>query len=97
MDKLRFYLEFHKSTLVLSWVFSVAVSIVTLSFIVMLIASMSAGPIIGFLYKEMSHKNEYYFYANNGISKISLILVSFFLHVFLGVFLLLIYLYEKHS
>lgn len=90
MNKLKLYLEFHKSTLVLSWAFSIAVSIFTLNLIIMLIASMSAGPIIGILYKEMSHKNEYYFYANNGISKNSLILVSFSLHIFLGILLLLI-------
>lgn len=90
MNKLKLFWEFHKSTLVLSWSFSIALSVITLNYIILLITSMTAGPIISLFYKELTSKNEYYFYNNNGISKIKLILVSYSFHILLGLLLLLI-------
>jgi hypothetical protein len=45
---------------------------------------MSAGFLMILLYQEQTHKTEYYFYYNKGISKLRLILVSGLLNVTLG-------------
>jgi hypothetical protein len=56
-----------------------------LFFTILPIALMSGGPILSLLYKEYTHKNEYFFYYNRSISKINLIFSSIFFSVLLGV------------
>ncbi len=84
MENIRFYWEFHKSTLIINWAFSVAFSMILFLPIMIPIMSMTGGPLISIFYKELSRKNEYYFYYNRGISKVKLIVVSILLNVFVG-------------
>jgi hypothetical protein len=42
---------------------------------------MTGGFLLSVLYFEISRKNECYFYYNLGISKLKLILLTYFLHV----------------
>lgn len=92
MDRIRLYWEFHKSTVILNLVFSVVLSLIVfpLFFTVLPISLMTGGPILSLFYKEISHKNEYYFYYNRGISKINLIITSMFLNVLTVLILLFI-------
>lgn len=89
MNQFRLYWEFHKSTLSINWAFSVVLSVLS-SVWLLPVLSMTAGPLISFLYKEIARSNEYYYYHNRGISQVGLIAASLGLHVFTGVFLLII-------
>jgi len=51
---------------------------------------MTGGPLLSLFYKEISRKNEYYFYYNRGISKLNLIVVSMALNVLTGIVLKMI-------
>lgn len=84
MENIRFYWEFHKSTLIINWSFSVAFSMILFLPIMIPIISMTGGPLISVFYKDLSRKNEYYFYYNRGISKVKLIVVSLLLNIFIG-------------
>lgn len=97
MDNLRFYWEFHKSTLIINWAFSIAFSMILSIPLLMPIMSMTGGPLISLFYKEVSRKNEYYFYYNRGISKISLIVVSLVFNALVGVILISIIQHAKFS
>lgn len=48
------------------------------------------GPLFAFYYKEVTYKNEYYFYYNKGIRKDVLIAFTALLYILTGNFLLLI-------
>jgi hypothetical protein len=61
------------------------------------IMSMTGGPLISLFYKEVSRKNEYYFYYNRGISKISLIVMSLAFNALVGVILISIIQHVKFS
>jgi hypothetical protein len=52
---------------------------------------MSSGFIISLLYHHLTHKMEYYFYYNQGISKIKLISVIYIVDILIGFILVLIY------
>ena len=87
--KFKFYFTFFKSTLLFSIGIGVVVNFVTISysnpdgaissipFLIILGSTLRSCCLIGYpfslLYKELSRKDEYYFYQNAGISKISLI------------------------
>ncbi len=90
MDNVRLYWEFHKSTLIINWTFSIAFSMILFSPLLIPIVSMTGGPLISIFYKEISRKNEYYFYYNRGISKLNLVAISLILNVLFGVVLLFI-------
>ncbi len=83
MKKVRLFWEFHRSTLLINWSFSIAFSmlIFPLFFTMLPIYMMTGGPILSLFYKEISKKNEYYFYYNRSISKVSLIVVSMALNL----------------
>ncbi len=49
---------------------------------------MTGGPILSIFYKEISKKNEYYFYYNRGISKVNLIAFSMILNMLTGIILI---------
>lgn len=93
MQNLRLYREFYKSTLLINWGASTALAILTMSPLAFPIVTMTGGTLISLFYKELTAKNEYYFYYNRGISKISLMLVSFSLNMLVG--LMLIYIILK--
>ena len=97
MDNIRFYWEFHKSTLIINWAISVGFSMILLSLLSIPVMSMTGGPLISIFYKEISRKNEYYFYYNRGISKIKLIVVSLILNVLVGIILISIIQNAKFS
>lgn len=95
MNNIKFYWEFHKSTLIINWAFSLGFSFIILSsltiqslIIPMTIMSMTGGPLISIFYKEITRNNEYYFYYNRGISKINLIIASLILNVLVGAILI---------
>ncbi|HAQ66086.1 MAG TPA: hypothetical protein DCR43_09590 [Bacteroidales bacterium] len=90
MNQLLFYWTFHKSTLTLNWIFSVAIAMVMLSPWMIPLASMTGGPLISLLYKEVARKNDYYFYFNRGLSKRALIVVSLLFNVATGILLLIL-------
>jgi ABC-type Na+ efflux pump permease subunit len=75
MKDIPYYWEFHKSTLLINWAFSIALSLMS-SPLMIPIMTISGGPFISLLYREISRKNEYYFYYNRGITKIRLIVIS---------------------
>jgi hypothetical protein len=92
MDKLKLYWEFYKSTLVTNVLFSIVLSLIIfpLFFTLLPILIMTGGPIISLFYKEISNKNEYYFYYNRGVSKLSLIIINILLNVLTGFILLFV-------
>lgn len=93
MSRIILYWEFYKSTLIINWLFSVAISIAA-SFLffpffrTLSISVMTIGPILSLLYNEVSHNNEYYFYYNRGISKASLITTCMVLNILSGIILI---------
>lgn len=87
MENFRLYWEFHKSTLLLNWVASIALALLTMTPIYFPVATMTGGPFISLLYKEITARNEYYFYYNRGIPRINLIIFSMTLNILLGVIL----------
>ena len=64
-------------------------------YIVYIRCCMFGGPLLCIFYKEMSRKNEYYFYFNRGISKISLFIVTLSTYVLTGHLLIIILHYAK--
>lgn len=90
MYKLRFYWEFHKSTLVINWAFSCSMGMILMNLWLIPLVAMIAGPLLSLFYKEIARKNEYYFYYNRGISKISLITMSMIMNILTGLLLLFI-------
>jgi hypothetical protein len=55
----------------------------------------SFGFMISILYKEIYRKNDYLFYANNGISKIKLIVSSYFYTLILSIIGMILFFYIK--
>ncbi|MHC1704527.1 MAG: hypothetical protein AB9846_11515 [Tenuifilaceae bacterium] len=92
MDRILLFWEFHKSTLVINWSFSVAFSLMLFPqfFFLLPISVMTGGPLLSLFYKEISKNNEYYFYYNRNISKLSLIMVSMILNIITGKILMII-------
>jgi len=96
MSKLKLYWEYYKSTLILNLSSSVLLAFIIseaskslplarLSFqIIFLLCFMFGGAFLSFFYKEISHKGEYYFYYNQGISKIRLWIVTLSTNILLG-------------
>jgi len=106
MVKLTLHWEYFKSTLVLNLSTSVLLAfIVSFSLItfpdppplhmVYIRCCMFGGPLICLLYKEMSRKNEYYFYYNRGISKLSLFITTLSTYILTGYLLIMILHYAK--
>jgi len=74
----RLLFAFYRSTLVLNWGFSLACAII--GFIqfpkVLPISLMTSGSLLSFYYKSLSHKGDYFFYYNRGLSKMQLFLFT---------------------
>lgn len=84
------YLNFHKSTLLINWLVSISVSIFFFSLKNFAISTFSAGFLIAIFYKELTKRNEYFFYYNAGITKIQLISTNFLLNFVLAQLLIYI-------
>lgn len=56
---------------------------------------LTGGFLLGLLFFEFSRNREYYFYYNQGISKLRLILMTYLLHVFIMVPVLILASYAK--
>jgi len=97
-----FYINFFKSTLVINVPISVAISIISafvvsadepdndffLSFLYTFMQMVSTvGLFATFMYKQYMHKDQYYFYRNVGISKLSLLIVTFLSYCFISMVL----------
>jgi len=107
MVKLALHWEYFKSTLVLNLASSVLFAYITFFFlkglpdppppfpIIYIRSLMYGGPLFCFLYKEISRKNEYYFYYNRGISKLSLWIVTITTYILTGTLLINILQYAK--
>ncbi len=89
MTKISLFWEFHKSTLLLNWVFSLGISVVVWPWSFPII-TMTGGPLFSLFYKEISRNNEYYFYYNLGLTKSNLIVMSMVFNVLTGILLLFI-------
>lgn len=101
MIKLKFYWVYFKSTIVLNLSSSVLLSSIIMSGLINLpdpppfheiyiFCCMFGGPFICFFYKELSRKEEYYFYFNRGITKLSLIIMTLLTYIIIGLILLII-------
>jgi hypothetical protein len=99
MEQSRFYWEFYKSTLLINWTFSIAISALgyPFFFVILPISITTGGSIISILHKEISQKNEYYFYYNRGISRIRLLVATFLLNALTSLIILIVIEYVEHS
>jgi hypothetical protein len=108
--KAKLYFEFYKSTLILNLASSILLSFMiyaTLTSMPMVVkvpppfaviyirCCMFGGPLVCFYQKEITRKNEYYFYFNKGISKINLLIVTLLINILIGVLVLNILHYAK--
>lgn len=89
MKKAAIYWEFHKSTLLINWVFSAVIATVVSPWLFPVI-TMTGGPLLSLFYKELSRNKDYFFYYNLGITKVKLIAISMVFNVITGLLLLLI-------
>ena len=89
MNKISIYWEFHKSTLLINWVFSVVIATIVSPWLFPVV-TMTGGPILSLFYKEMSRKKEYYFYYNLGITKMNLMVISMVFNLVTGLLLIFI-------
>ena len=87
MHQLRLFTVFYKSTLTLSVLFSVTVAVFggSLGFITAFgIAFMTGGWVLSLYYKEITHKNEYVYYQNMGITKSTLVVSCILMNIIIG-------------
>jgi len=107
MVKLTLYWEYFKSTLVLNLSSSVLLAFIVYGallnpsdtppqfHVVYIHCCMFGGPLLCLFYKELSRNNEYYFYYNRGISKLSLFISTLSTYVLMGYLLIIILRYAK--
>ena len=107
MVKLSLYWEYFKSTLVLNLSSSVLLAFIvylTLKtlpdvppplYVVYIRCCMFGGPLLCLFYKEISTKNEYYFYYNRGISKLNLFITTLSTYILTGYLIIFILHYAK--
>jgi hypothetical protein len=107
MLKVKLHWEYFKSTLVLNLSSSVLISFIVCIalkslpdaapplYVIYIRCCMFGGPLLCLFYKEMSRKNEYYFYFNRGISKLSLFIVTLSTYILIGYLLITILHYVK--
>ena len=84
------YWAFYKSTVTINLVVSLAIGLVSTSIIVFAVSLVTIGLFFAFLYKEIVCPQEYYFYYNQGISKIKLILFCLLVNIFPSTLILII-------
>jgi hypothetical protein len=98
-NQLKLLLLFYKSTLLFNIACGVILGAINfqLFFVAFGFGFLSAGTVISLLYKEISKQHEYYFYYNKGISKQTLILTCAIANLVIGILLIIIGSYAKHS
>ncbi|WP_158990990.1 hypothetical protein [Mucilaginibacter sp. L196] len=98
-SQLKLVLVFYKSTLLFSIACGVMLGALNfpLFFVAFGFGFLSAGTVITLLYKEISKQHEYYFYYNKGITKQTLILTCILTNLVIGMLLIIIGSYAKHS
>ena len=100
-NKLVLLVVFYKSTLILSIASSTLLACLNFFNVpAMLMAFglcfLSGGTVISLLHKEMAKKDEYYFYYNKGLSKLTLILSCVTGNLIIGVSLITISIYAGY-
>src|SRR5258708_2329479 len=99
ITKIKPLAVFYRSTLTLSLSFSAVFAVFGLlgppALIIraFAVSFMSGGTICSLLYRELTLKNEYYFYYNLNISKTTLILTFSMVNTLVGVILIVISMY----
>ena len=90
MVRFRLYWEFYKSTFIINFGSSVIASLFVFpdTFKIFPLAIMTVGPLLAFFYKEITRKNEYFFYYNQGLSKFRLIASCMLVNILIGGILL---------
>ena len=89
-QQIKLYFNFHKSTLFVNWIISFAITLFFFSLKNFAITTFTAGFLIALFQKELTRRNEYFFYYNVGITKINLIIVNFSLNFLFAQFLIYI-------
>ncbi len=87
MHKLKLFSVFYKSTLTLSVAFAFTVAVIggIVGFFTFFgIAFMTGGWVLSLYYKEISHKNEYVYYQNMGMTKPVLVICCVLLNIVIG-------------
>lgn len=97
-NKLLLLSEFYKSTLVLSIGSSFLIGVLGFMnlrsfFAPFGICLLSGGTVISLLHKEIAKQQEYYFYYNKGLSKLTLIVACVCTNLFIGVALIMFSIY----
>jgi hypothetical protein len=104
----RQYLIYNKQILKLSLTVSLLLTIliapltpnsITISRVIysFLFTFITGGYLLGVFYYELARNREYYFFYNQGISKLQLLLASYIIHLLLSLPLFIIAIYAKHS
>ena len=100
MLKLKFHWAYFKSTFIFNIFSSVLLAFIVHAglkifpdsppplYLVYIKCCMFGGPLLCFFYKELSRKNEYYFYYNRGISKLSLFITTLLTYILVGFILI---------
>ena len=103
-DFLWLFWTFWKSTLTINLLVSFTVSLFVGLWADMMAGTkvfplcfMTGGPLLSFVYKEIAHPNEYYFYNNRGISKYQLMAFTITVSVLLGISIQIIKSYVSSS
>ena len=87
----KLYWVFYKSTITINLVVSLMIFIVSSgSITIFAISIVFFGLFFAFLYKEIARPHEYYFYYNQGISKIKLIIFCVLVNVLPSALILII-------
>ncbi len=87
---LFFFSRLFINNLVISLLFSLVD--INLFFMTLGLSIITIGFLFSIYYNELTHKNEYYFYYNRGISKVKLIVFAEFINIVIGSLLIVIYL-----
>lgn len=84
--KLKLLFIFYRSTLALNWSSSLAFAFVLFPkfSIILPVMLMTGGSLLSIWYKDLSRKNDYYFYYNRGLSKAQLMLFSVLMNLLSG-------------
>lgn len=93
VQRIKLIWEFYKSTIAIAWSVAFGTSLILYKHFtqVFLFSTITLGPFVSFLYKELAQKKEYYFYYNRGISKVQLILFTCLINLLIGTFLTLLF------
>jgi hypothetical protein len=69
---------------------------VSLVIYIFLFTFITGGYLLGVFYYEISNKRVYYFFYNQGISKLQLLVASYIMHLLISLPLFIIAIYAEH-